>query len=168
MANTDLYLSMPADAVGISLVTSSTAWTFGAWVIVDGSLGTDIKIYSIAFHPTNIPTVDTASEFVIEVGKGHPGAETTIIQIPYSIKSDTAVGIYLPDSEVVLPEPVFVQSGQTISMRVAGSVASAVTYQGVKIKYQALKNIAVPPPYPNNYKRFKSGNGASTSMGGVR
>lgn len=168
MANTDLYLSMPADTDGISLVTSSTAWTFGPWVIVDGSLGTDIQIYSIAFHPTNIPTVDVASQFVIEVGKGHPGAETTIIQIPYSIKADTNVGIYQPGAEVVLPEPVFVQSGQTISMRVTGSVASAVTYQGVKIKYQGLKNIAVSPLYSNNYQRFKSGSGTSTSIVGVR
>lgn len=166
MANTDKYYSMPADLAGISLTTPSTAFAFSRSAIVDSSVGVDINITGLTFNMTvSNPASDTTLEILFEIGRGV--TFTPLIQIPASYRMDTIVGFCAFVKEVFIPEPVFVPQGTMLSVRVAAGVGSAQTYSGIKIKYQAIKNISVPTSSLNNYSRFKVGNGLSTSIGGV-
>jgi hypothetical protein len=64
-----------------------------------------------------------------------------------------------------LPEPFTVIAGSSIYVRVAGSVAAAKTYNGIKIRYQATNpnNSALYQGVFNNYQFVEAGNGISVS-----
>lgn len=129
--------SLPADATGITPTSGASAWGFGLWTELTSATTTDIYVISLVFQITNIPALDTTVEQLFEIGIGTAGAEVTDIQIPYNVRNDTQVGYYLtrPD-HIFLPEPVLITSGTRIAIRVADSLATAITYQGVKIMYK--------------------------------
>ncbi len=130
-------LSLPGPSVGLSPASAASSWGFGSWVVVAPNTGTGIAIHGLSVQSTNIPTADTTVEQLFEIGIGAGGSETTQIQLPYTLLSDTAVGIYLTTHyEIALPEPVFLAAGTRIAVRVADSLVSAVTYQGVKVIYR--------------------------------
>lgn len=170
MSTTTLGLySLPADANGLSITRVSTApaWGYSGWGIIDLSLGTDIYIYGLMFQPTFVTTADTSYELLIEVGTNTP--EVTIIQMPYVFRSDTAVGFYSETTVTNwLPEPVFVKAGTMLSVRFASHISGQTFIMGgIKLLYQAEKNISTPTSSLNNYQRMKVANGMSTSIGGV-
>lgn len=167
MANTDKVLSIPNDEVNsndLTVITGGGAWAYSSWYKVLNNLAADINIYSIAFQLTATPTVDTAEQYLLEIGVGSLNSATTIIQLPYSMKSDTAVGIFQDSVVIFLPEPRLVTSGQNILIRVACDTASR-TINGVKIMYTSTRNLWVPQVYPENYKRVSGG--GSINAGGV-
>lgn len=129
--------SLPADATGIAPTSGASAWGFGLWTELTSATTTDIYVISLVFQITNIPALDTTVEQLFEIGIGTAGAEVTDIQIPYNVRNDTQVGYYLtrPD-HIFLPEPVLIPEGTRIAVRVADSLATAITYQGVKIMYK--------------------------------
>lgn len=129
--------SLPAAAAGITPTSGASAWGFGLWTELTSATTTDIYVISLVFQITNIPALDTTVEQLFEIGIGPLGAEITDIQIPYNVRNDTQVGYYLtrPD-HIFLPEPVLITSGTRIAIRVADSLATAITYQGVKIMYR--------------------------------
>lgn len=130
--------SLPADATGITPTSGASAWGFGLWTELTSATTTDIYVISLVFQITNIPALDTTVEQLFELGTGGPGGtEVTQIQIPYNVRNDTQVGYYLTTPiHIFLPEPMLITSGTRIAVRVANSLATAITYQGVKIMYK--------------------------------
>ena len=140
MATTTLrYLSYPALAAGISRASSgSTAWSTSAWTeVVPASTITStfyISGLTWSWH-TPLAATDTTYEWLIELGTGGSGSETVIIQVPASVRNDTAVG-FVPTNFVTFPEPKEVAANTRISVRVAYSLATTSnTLTGIKIQY---------------------------------
>lgn len=137
---TNRYLAYPAAAAGISRASSGgAAWSFSAWteVVPASTITSTFYIAGItwAWH-TPLAATDTTYEWIIEIGTGAASSETTIIQIPASVRNDTAVG-FAPSNFVVLPEPKEVAANTRISVRVAYSLATTSnTLTGIKIFYQ--------------------------------
>lgn len=137
---TDRYLSYPAAAAGISRASSgSTAWSFSAYTEVV-PVNTITSTYYIAgltwcWH-TPLAAVDTTYEWIIELATGSAASEVLIIQVPASVRMDTAVG-YVPSMTVIFPEPKEVAANTRISVRVAYSLATTSnTLTGIKILYK--------------------------------
>jgi len=143
-------LSLPQAATGLAPVSSATAWNYGTAVTASASLAVGIKIIGLQFQVTNIPTVDATQEILFDITVGG----TTKVQIPYTQRSDTAVGFYpsVPYSggTVFLPEPYSVPGGSAVAVQVTDSLASAKTYNGVKILYQENTPPTVALNTPND------------------
>jgi hypothetical protein len=139
---TNRYLAYPALAAGISRASSGgAAWTLSAWTeIVPASTITStfyIAGLTWSWH-TPVAAADTTYQWIIELGTGGAGAETTIIQIPASVRGDTLVG-YVPSNMVIFPEPRQIAANTRISVRVAYSLATTSnTLTGIKILYQIV------------------------------
>ena len=135
MAQND-FRSLPAAAAGLTPASPATAWAYGAWVQASASLASDIYVMGLVFQPTNVPALDTTHEMLFEIGTGAGGAEAVKVQIPYSIKPDTLVGYYMSGSySIQLSEPMLIAQGTRVAVRCTDSLASAITYNGVKIRH---------------------------------
>lgn len=138
------YLSLPASSAGLTPASSASSWAFGSWVEASSSLSTGIIVYGIEFAiPTSPAAADTTYEQLFEIGTGSGGAETTKIQIPFSYRADTitsasnGLGYWMPRVfRAYLPEPVVINLGTRVAVRATDSIASAITYRGVKILYR--------------------------------
>lgn len=137
---TNRYLSYPAAAAGISRASSGgVAWSYSAYteVVPVSTITSTFYIAGLtwAWH-TPLAAVDTTYEWIIELATGGAGSETMIIQVPSSVRNDTAVGF--PSSNMVIfPEPKEVAANTRISVRVAYSLATTSnTLTGIKILYQ--------------------------------
>lgn len=167
MANTDLVLSLTNTNNGLSVTTPPPLWAFSSWKKLDEYIEKNIYVYGIQFQLTATPTVDNTSEYIIEIGTGAIGNESTKLQIPYSMRTDTAVGIFLTSTNsIFLPESYLILAGSTISIRIASSIASQ-TINGIKLQYTSTGKVGEVEVYPENYKRVQVANGMGTSMGGV-
>lgn len=137
---TNRYLSYPAAAAGISRASSgSTAWSYSSWteVVPVSTITSTFYIAGLTWMwHTPLAAVDTTYEWIIELGTGSGGAESMIIQVPSSVRNDTAVGF--PSSNMVIfPEPKEVAANTRIAVRVAYSLATTSnTLTGIKILYQ--------------------------------
>lgn len=137
---TNRYLSYPAAAAGISRASSGgAAWSFSAWteVVPASTITSTFYIAGLtwAWH-TPLAAVDTTYSWIIELGTGTAGAETTIIQVPHNVRNDTAVG-FAPSAFVTFPEPKEVAANTRVAVRVAYSLATTSnTLSGIKIMYQ--------------------------------
>lgn len=139
---TNRYLAYPAAAAGISRASSgSTAWSFSSYteVVPASTITSDFYIAGLTWcWHTPLAAVDTTYEWIIELATGAGGAEVLIIQVPCSVRMDTAVG-YAPSNFVVFPEPKYVAANTRISVRVAYSLATTSnTLTGIKILYQMV------------------------------
>jgi len=129
--------AFPADAAGITPTSAASVWGFGLWTELTTGFAFDIYIISLSFQITNIPALDTTVEQLFEIGIGTAGAEITEVQVPYNVRNDTQVGYYLTRPEhIFLPEPIEITAGNRIAVKVADSLATAITYNGVKIMYK--------------------------------
>jgi hypothetical protein len=136
MAQNDID-AFPADAAGITPTSAASVWGFGLWTELTTGFAFDIYIISLSFQITNIPALDTTVEQLFEIGIGTAGAEITEVQVPYNVRNDTQVGYYLTRPEhIFLPEPIEITAGNRIAVRVADSLVTAITYNGVKIMYK--------------------------------
>lgn len=131
-------LSLPAVTGGLAPASSATAWLFGSWVVASASLGTDIYVTGLAFQVTDAsPGAAATREYLFEIGTGAEGAEVTKVQIPYSNRADTvAYGYYRSTLKVFLPESYLIPSGTRVAVRATDSIASAITYNSVKLLYR--------------------------------
>lgn len=137
---TNRYLAYPAAAAGISRASSgSTAWSFSAYtqVVPAGAITQDYYLAGLTWcWHTPIAAADTTYQWIIELATGASGSEVLAVQIPCSIRADTAVG-YVPSNVVMLPEPKLITANTRISVRVAYSLATTSnTLSGIKIIYQ--------------------------------
>jgi hypothetical protein len=129
--------AFPAGAAGITPISAASVWGFGLWTQLTTGFAFDIYIISLSFQITNIPALDTTVEQLFEIGIGTAGAEITEVQVPYNVRNDTQVGYYLTRPEhIFLPEPIEITAGNRIAVRVADSLATAITYNGVKIMFK--------------------------------
>lgn len=167
MANTDIVRSLPENSNGISVVSSATSWAFGSWVLLHQDTGIDINIISLRYCITYQPAAtDTIYEHIFELGVGDQGSEITKIQIPHSIKEDTAANYYMHDHTCYLPEMFFLPKNSRISVRVANGVATSTTYNGLKIMYMAANKLVAQSDsaLPNNYQFARSVSAGVISM----
>ena len=137
---TNRYLSYPAAAAGISRASSgAAAWSYSGYteVVPVDTITSTFYLAGItwAWH-TPVAAVDTTYEWIIEIATGAAASEVLIIQVPASIRNDTAVG-FVPSNMVIFPEPKLVAANTRLSVRVAYSlVTTSNTLTGIKLLYQ--------------------------------
>lgn len=137
---TNRYLSYPAAAAGISRASSGgAAWSFSAYteLVPASTITSDCYISGLTWcWHTPLAAVDTTYEWIIELATGAAASEVLIIQVPASVRMDTAVG-YVPSNYVIFPEPKLLSANTRVSVRVAYSLATTSnTLTGIKILYQ--------------------------------
>ena len=147
------YVCVPAAGSTVSSTTSATAWAAPAgWSIIGTPADTYIGIVAVEITPRYIPAVNTTIEGLLEVAVGTFGAEVLEIQIPFSYRSNTAVGYYMTDPIMFyLPEPAYadMSGGKSLYSKAYNSVNVANTYD-VRLYYvvQAAPVAAFSPVDP--------------------
>jgi len=136
---TKSYLSYPAAAAGISRASSgAAAWSYSGYteVVPASTITSTFYIAGLTWMwHTPVAAVDTTYEWIIELATGAAASEVLIIQVPASVRNDTAVG-FVPSNMVIFPEPKEVAANTRISVRVAYSlVTTSNTLTGIKILY---------------------------------
>lgn len=163
MAINPQYLSLPNSAAGFTPASAASSWGYGAWTQLSAGLDVDVYISGITFQVINTPALDTTVQQLFEIGIGAIGSEVVAIQIPFSIRADTLVGYFRSDIYTVsLPEPMLTSARTCIAIRVADSLATAITYDGFKIMYQ--REFRVGQAIPNG--QYKSDRLSSVVIGG--
>lgn len=137
---TNRYLSYPAAAAGISRASSGgAAWSFSAYteLVPASTITADFYIAGLTWcWHTPLAAVDVTYEWIIEIATGAASSEVLAIQVPNSVRMDTAVG-YVPSNMVIFPEPKLIAANTRLSVRVAYSLATTSnTLTGIKILYQ--------------------------------
>ena len=149
-------LSLPAAAAGKTPASNASAWVFGSWSAFVGGTTNNIQIIGLQFQwQTSPAAADTTYEALFDIGVGTAGNEVTQLQFPVSYRADTITsannglgywyssGVGGSPITLYLPEMFPVNAGATLSVRVACSIASAITFTGVKLLY---KDIATTTP----------------------
>jgi hypothetical protein len=165
MSTTLKLLSYPTTENGVSLTTTATAWAYSDWKPLAKVITQDIYIISLRFQFTLVMTADTTYEQLYEIGINQGSGIVTKLQLPISVRNDTAVGFYMTPDVIFLPEPYYVVAGASIYVRVATSVASAKTIDGIKLQYQAANpnKSELYQGVGNNYQFVEVGNGMMTT-----
>lgn len=165
MSTTLSILSYPKTENGLTLTTTAVAWEYSDWKPIAKVITQDIDIISLRFQFTLVMSADTTYEQLYEIGINQGLGIVTKIQLPISVRNDTAVGFYATPDIIFLPEPYTVRAGASIYVRVATSVASAKTINGIKLQYQAANanNSELYQGVPNNYQFVEVGTGMSAS-----
>lgn len=153
MSTTGNYLSLPSRNTGIWPTSGATAWTYGPWFLMIDKLDSGIFVSGIQFQIGVIPaSLDVTMQQLFEVGVGASGSEVVKIQVPFSIRMDTAA-CYIESSgysTLFFPEPMLIPAGSRISVRAADSVAATVNYEAFKIIYREVVDPTVVLDSPNN------------------
>jgi hypothetical protein len=165
MATTLKILSYPTTEAGVTLTTTAVAWAYSDWKPLAKVITQDIDIISLRFQFTLVMSADTTYEQLYEIGINQGSGIVTKIQLPISVRNDTAVGFYMTPDRIFLPEPYTVKAGASIYVRVATSVASAKTINGIKLQYQASDPNKSPlyQGVGNNYQFVEVGDGMMTT-----
>lgn len=163
MANTDLVLRIPGQLnANVRVQSGLTAWSYGDWMVLDSSVPNTINIIGFSFSWAYIPAVDTTIQCIFDISVAPRGQRAVKIQLPYSLRSDTAVGIYNVKSNLVyLPEGFVVPADSEIAVRVADSIVGNLGYNCVSLLVQTTTAVNVSPGnvFSNNYQRLKGNNG---------
>lgn len=128
-----------SQGAGVAPVSAASSWGFGSYVPL-ATHPYKIALSGFSFEPpTPATAVDTTDQRLFEIATGAPSAETVIAQIPYSVRQDTNVG-YVQENEgrVFLPEPIELAAGTRLSVRVADSSSSALTYSGFRATFREM------------------------------
>lgn len=168
MSNQLTVRSLPDAEAGLSFTVRTASWNFTPWQVVADYLPSDHYVLGITFqYGFALAAVDTTYEQIFEVGVGKVSDPVTKIQIPTSVRFDTAVGYYFPPRvQFSLPEPFFIPEGSTVCMRMTGTLQfSTDTYNGVKLLCQATKATEGlnSKLRLNNYQHVSSGSGMSVT-----
>lgn len=127
--------SLTTIGAGAAPVSSATAWVFGTAVTLSSSLPNDIHVIGLQFQNTDIPALDVNQEILFEVTVGG----VTKLQIPFNMKADTLVGYHMTAAASIqswyLAEAYTIPAGSAVAVKVADSIAAALTYNGVKLRY---------------------------------
>lgn len=164
------YRSLPSfNNPGIVVVGATVGGNFSAWKVLAPRLREDILIAGLAFEYNSPNNADTTFDFTIQIGFGEPGYEVVHIAIPYSVRSDTAVGYYLKEnSRFFLPELKSVPRGTVISIRYAMTQSLTHSLSGVRLIIVA-ENAQIEPREQTqlqNSQFLRVGNGMSVSERG--
>jgi hypothetical protein len=133
-------LVAPAAATGISATSGGTVWVFGSYMDIITSTTTEIAIFGVQWQygRSGVAGVDATREWQLDIATGATSAEVVQLQIPFSLRMDTAAGHALATFENhFLGEPLLVPASTRIACRVAqGFNAAATTLTGIKIYYR--------------------------------
>lgn len=165
MAGTLTFRAIPTIENGLTLTTPAIAWQYSDWKVVGKKIPAAINIVGIAFEANFVLSADDAvNEQLFEIGFGRPDNAVVKLQFPHSWRADTRVGFYPTKAfNVFLPEPYVMPALSTFCIRVARGIATAVTYNGIKVLYQSDKELVSPNSKMNmNNYQFVHG----TSIGG--
>lgn len=166
MSTTTLKIfSYPSTEEGLVFVTNAIAWNYSDWEPIAKVITQNINIQSLVFQIATVLSADTTYEILFEVGVSYGTGIVTKLQLPISVRNDTAVGFYPTTNQIFLPEPYSVTAGASIYVRVAKSTTILATFQGVKLIYQAssVNKSELYQGVPNNYQHVEVGNGMSTT-----
>lgn len=129
-------LSIPTTS-GLAPADTLVAWTPGLYLEASASLLKDIDVIGFDWCITTPLGVNTTTEFMFEIATGAIGLEVVKVQIPYSLRGNTAAGYYhLPYMTFFLPEPIGIDAGERLSVRISSNLTEATPYSAVKIIYQ--------------------------------
>lgn len=161
---THKILSYPSTEDGLTFVTNGIAWNYSDWKPIAKVITQDINIVSLRFQIATVLSADTTYEILFEIGVRYGNGINTMIQLPISVRNDTAVGFYPTVESIFLPEPYVITAGASIYVRVAKSTTLVATFQGVKLLYQAVNDnkSELYQGVPNNYQAVEVGNGMGT------
>ncbi len=163
MANTDLVLKIPGQLnANVRVQSGLAAWSYGDWMVLDSSVPNTINIVGFSFSWTYVPAVDTTIECVFDISVAERGKREVDIQLPFSLRSDTAVGYYMNKSNLVyLPEGYVVPAGSEIAVRVADSIVGNLGYDCISLMVETTTAVNISPGnvFSNNYQRLKGNNG---------
>lgn len=122
---------------GISLA-SNGAWGFSTYTdILPTGWPYDFALTGFTYQvPTSFGSADVTYEQIFEIAIG--SGPTLIAQIPTSHRRDTNVGYHFPVTTIMLSEPIYLPANTRVRMRLAHSVATAVTYNGIKLIIREL------------------------------
>lgn len=135
------YYCVPSFDRGISIKANSTTWQYGSWRAFCCQTPITIQIAGVTFAAGGVlVSSDTTYQFVIDIGIGNVGSETTILQVPYSYRGDTAADIENSTQTIMFPETYTIPEASTISARLASSTASESMYH-MRLIYLAEKQI---------------------------
>lgn len=164
MSTTLQLLSYPTTENGVVLNVVSGGFGYSDWKPLAKVITQDINIISLVFQFTLVMSPDTTHEQLYEIGINQGSGIVTQIQLPLSIRNDTAVGFYPTSGGIFLPEPYTVRAGASIYVRVATSIGLPKTIEGVKILYQAASPIKseLRQGVGNNHQFVEVGDGLST------
>ena len=155
-------LALYGPGAGDQPISSASAWAFGSWVwIADATVA--FNICGVSFQPTTSPGNDATHDILFEIGLGAVGAEQTVIQIPYSVRSDSSLE-YFKNKPIMFPElwgPV--RYGTRLSVRVTDSQASAITYDSFKLLVAEIADMATIT-WNNYVTHFDVGDGEGSTQ----
>lgn len=129
------YKVHPAAASGVGITSGGVAWNYGTEVslVLTNAITTPFAIYCLWVQPTDSAGPDTTYQAVIRL---RVNATTTIIELPFVWRTDTAVGPYMtPFIPVTLPEMREVAANDSVEVAV---MASTVRNYTVKLGYMEL------------------------------
>jgi hypothetical protein len=147
---TDLRNSMIQGSTTVSVVSSSTANTLGAWTEVIASTAAEADLLVLSWY--NVGVNATNSGTIVQVGLGAAGAETAVV-------TGITIGSHYTNLNVPafsLDLPVHVPNGSRISLRQQSAVAPRGTSFQVALYPRAVRS-------PNALQTF--GANAATSSG---
>jgi hypothetical protein len=151
MPNTLRVIAIPELQNGKTMFSVTSTWGYSAWANIVKNIPNDVYIMGITFDLGYVGSADTAWQSLFEIGKGPLHNPTTIAQIPYSFRSDTAVGYWLDVQRVFFPEPILVSAGNALHCRVSSSIVASQILHKVKLILQSEKSIVSSPVSMNNY-----------------
>lgn len=130
-------------APGYTIAVPAGPWNSSPTIKVAPYTAEAWAIYGIVGQCHYVPNVDTTHEGVFELYI-NTGSDL-IAQLPFSFRSDTAVGYY-SNLAVYLPEPFFLPRASSLWIRIVDSNASGgATYSGVKVLFEPLAStVAIP------------------------
>ena len=163
MANTDLVLKVPQQLnANVRVQSHMAAWSYGDWMVLDTSIPNTINIVGFSFSWAYIPAVDTTIQCIFDISVAPRGQRAVKIQLPFNLRTDTAVGIYLEKENMVyLPEGYVVPADSEIAIRVADSIVGTLGYACTTLLVQSTTQVNLSPAssFSTNYQRLKGNNG---------
>jgi hypothetical protein len=137
---TNSYFCYPVYADGVTFATNSSgvAWgAYGPWVTIvpTNTITTPINICGLSFQFGSASGAGVLQEYVIELGYGTAGSETTVIQFPISYRNISGIGQTKPLT-ILVPEPIPIVANVRITVRGSNNLTGGSSISLAKIIYQ--------------------------------
>jgi hypothetical protein len=155
------FLSKPAGAAGVGAPTAAVAWNAGAYqdIATASDFSNSIAILGVTFQRSEyaIAGADTTREYLLEIATGTAGSEVVQLQIPWTVRMDTAAEHNLSTAVTYfLPEPFVVPALTRIAVHARIGTNDTVTVAGIKILYYEIAAGAPGPAFPHGHRSMRA------------
>jgi hypothetical protein len=130
---------------GLIVSSPASSWGTGSWTTLIQNCPA-VSILGVTAQVTAIQSVDTTEEGVLELATGAVGSEVVKLQLPFSFRSDTAVGYYLTPLHLFLPEPFSIAANTRLAIRAYDSNSSSRNYHGIRLRIDEVTPFGPNPP----------------------